>query len=290
MISGMDNLKKQLAEMGLTVNEIQVYLNLLEKGSAKPAFIARDTGIRRPNVYTVLERLSEYGLIEELSGFKSKVYGTSEINSAISSFLRREKEKFDKKSEIANGIISTLKEIASQNTILPSAMIYKDGARSISALNEIVLNANEECLALCHPPYFGSLFYSDDQQEIMQDEERNGYYIEEKDETCLACYKIFQLIDLPLQLLKRMIPANLALGFKIRVAKEVPAKLIIIDRKYVASGLIAPSSKEPTHETVIFYNPGIAEMLAESFFSLYEKCTEVTSLEGIEEIYETTVQ
>jgi len=54
---------KTLIELGLTKNESEVYLTLLELGPSLAGQISRKTGIHRRNIYDITERLIKKGLI-----------------------------------------------------------------------------------------------------------------------------------------------------------------------------------------------------------------------------------
>lgn len=58
---------KILKEFGLTQNEIDIFLVLVQKGTLNPTEIAKETGFNRPYVYYALERLLEKGYIGEIS-------------------------------------------------------------------------------------------------------------------------------------------------------------------------------------------------------------------------------
>ena len=53
----------ELKELGLTNNEIKVYLILLEHGILNPTKLAEKTGMHRSYIYDTLERLLERGII-----------------------------------------------------------------------------------------------------------------------------------------------------------------------------------------------------------------------------------
>lgn len=53
----------ELKELGLTDNEIKIYLALLEKGVLNPTQLSENTGLHRSYVYDTLERLIEKGII-----------------------------------------------------------------------------------------------------------------------------------------------------------------------------------------------------------------------------------
>lgn len=64
----------ELKEIGLTENEIKVYLVLLENGQLNPTKIAEKTGMHRSYIYDTLERLLEKGIINTLYINKKKHY------------------------------------------------------------------------------------------------------------------------------------------------------------------------------------------------------------------------
>ena len=64
----------ELKELGLTDNEIKVYLILLENGILNPSHIAQKTGLHRSYVYDTLERLIDRGIINTVSVNNKKHY------------------------------------------------------------------------------------------------------------------------------------------------------------------------------------------------------------------------
>lgn len=53
----------ELKELGLTENEIKIYLSLLQHGTLNPTQLAEKTGLHRSYVYDTVERLIERGTI-----------------------------------------------------------------------------------------------------------------------------------------------------------------------------------------------------------------------------------
>jgi len=53
----------ELKELGLTDNEVKIYLALLEHGILNPTKLAEKTGLHRSYVYDTLERLMEKGIV-----------------------------------------------------------------------------------------------------------------------------------------------------------------------------------------------------------------------------------
>ena len=67
-------MKEELLDFGLTENEIKIYLALIKLDSANPMEIAEKTGLSRPYVYDVLERLLEKQMISTIRKNNKKHY------------------------------------------------------------------------------------------------------------------------------------------------------------------------------------------------------------------------
>ncbi len=79
-----------LVRSGLTKNEAKVYLALLKLGKATAAEITKKSGVHRVNVYDVLDRLMEKGLISTIHRSKKRIYEAANPNQL--SKLLKEKE------------------------------------------------------------------------------------------------------------------------------------------------------------------------------------------------------
>jgi len=64
----------ELKELGLTNNEIKVYLILLEHGILNPTKLAEKTGLHRSYIYDTLERLLDRGIINTILVNNKKHY------------------------------------------------------------------------------------------------------------------------------------------------------------------------------------------------------------------------
>jgi len=65
---------EELRDFGLTENEIKIYLTLLSMDSSSPSEIAEKTGLSRPYVYDVLERLLEKQMVSTILKKNKKHY------------------------------------------------------------------------------------------------------------------------------------------------------------------------------------------------------------------------
>lgn len=66
--------EQELKELGLTDNEIKIYLTLLEHGTLNPTKLAENTGLHRSYVYDTLDRLMERGVVNTVLVNNKKNY------------------------------------------------------------------------------------------------------------------------------------------------------------------------------------------------------------------------
>lgn len=87
--------EKELKELGLTDNEVRIYLLLLQSGPLNPYQIAEKLGLHRGYIYDALDRLSEKGAVNSiLIGNKKHYQATSPEN--LVELLRLKLETIEK--------------------------------------------------------------------------------------------------------------------------------------------------------------------------------------------------
>ncbi len=124
----MPEIKQILQELGLTEKEVQVYLILLSQ-NLTTSEIAQKTDIHRINVYDILERLQEKGLVSYAVKGKRKFYESTEPKKLLEDL----DEKRNKIKEILPILIEKKKNLQEQQ----EATIFKDKKGIKNILEEI---------------------------------------------------------------------------------------------------------------------------------------------------------
>ncbi len=70
----MENLTEVIEKLGLSKKEAQVYLALLRIGQASAALVAKNSGLKRPTTYLVLEDLRNRGFVLKMPGDKKQMF------------------------------------------------------------------------------------------------------------------------------------------------------------------------------------------------------------------------
>jgi len=83
-------ISEALTKIGLHEKEANVYLALLELGTASVQSIAQKAGIKRPTTYLILDDLQAKGLVSEVPQSKKALYTAESPESLISEARRKE--------------------------------------------------------------------------------------------------------------------------------------------------------------------------------------------------------
>lgn len=130
--------EKFLEDIGLTKNEVKVYLSLLKIGQTTTSRIIKDVGINTSKVYESLERLLKKGLVS-YTIIKNKKSWNAENPEKINSFLEEDKKNLERKQEESIKVIEQLKNLMNMETRESEYKIY-EGVKGIKTSRENVLN------------------------------------------------------------------------------------------------------------------------------------------------------
>lgn len=87
--------EQQLKELGLTDNEVRIYLLLLEHGMMNPSEISQKLGLHRGYVYDALERMQEKEVVNVILKTNKKYYQATSPQNLIE-LLKFKLENFEK--------------------------------------------------------------------------------------------------------------------------------------------------------------------------------------------------
>lgn len=127
--------KEVLADLGLSKNEIEVYLKLLEMRTAKAMEIAKATRLHRPNVYDALTRLVRKGLVGYYTRENTKIYEVVDPEQLMN-LLKAKEIKLQK-------IIPELKIMQLEAKPPSSVTILEGIAGARKTLMDLVTNTKE---------------------------------------------------------------------------------------------------------------------------------------------------
>jgi len=120
-----------LEKIGLTRNEIKVYLALLELGSSTTSFISRKAELHTSRVYESLERLIEKGLVSFVIISNRKHFQAADPN-ALDRYIEKQREDL-------HNILPELERLKKEKELKQNAEIF-EGYRGVKTVYDNIIN------------------------------------------------------------------------------------------------------------------------------------------------------
>lgn len=135
--------EQTLLKIGLTGNEADIYLALLELGPSLVSKIVEKTGINRTNIYDRLKRLLDKGLVSYVIKNNRKYFYAAEPKRLLR-YLEEKEEKIKEEKEMLKKILPELekiKPITKEETV----EVYK-GKEGLKTILEDVIRSKKDIL------------------------------------------------------------------------------------------------------------------------------------------------
>ncbi len=148
----MTDMNKDLLKLGLTRNEISVYLALLNLRSATVSDITRKSGVHRRNVYDALERLEKRGLIcHEVMSRAKRFRATNPYN--LLQGIEDDKNDLRNKEQLATDIAESLQKTFCQSNEQKTNVTIRKGVKGVrTVLEDILITGKENRVLGAHRP------------------------------------------------------------------------------------------------------------------------------------------
>lgn len=140
-------LEKNLEKAGLSPKEVKIYLAGLKAGPVLASFLARKTGINRPNVYDNLKLLAKKGLVST-TGRKYNQRFVMEDPINLERYLERKKKEVDKMKSYLKMAIPEAETIINEKSGTPNVK-FIDGEEGLrNAVLDSLKCGDKEILAV----------------------------------------------------------------------------------------------------------------------------------------------
>jgi sugar-specific transcriptional regulator TrmB len=132
-------LEKVLSEIGLSGGEVKTYLSLLDLKEAGASEISKKSQIHRVNIYDILKKLEEKGLVSEIIIDSHKVYRPSNPEHLV--------EVINQKKEALVEVLPLIKKKLGDSKN-EQQVFYLNGSEGVLEAYNMMLNENSEVLGL----------------------------------------------------------------------------------------------------------------------------------------------
>ncbi|PIN74547.1 hypothetical protein COV18_06630 [Candidatus Woesearchaeota archaeon CG10_big_fil_rev_8_21_14_0_10_37_12] len=133
-----------LRNIGLTENEIKIYLDLLKAGSSTAYEIGKRTGIYRVHVYDKLEQLMDKGIVSQVYRSAKKHFQAANPGK-IKQYIEDKRKKLEVQEEELNDLLPALHEMANLPKEDTSVEVFK-GKEGLKYFLKDIIKTKKEVL------------------------------------------------------------------------------------------------------------------------------------------------
>ncbi|MDQ6984786.1 MAG: helix-turn-helix domain-containing protein [Candidatus Dojkabacteria bacterium] len=149
-------------KIGISSEEYSIYELLLKQPTLNISELARESGITRVTVYSVLDSLQEKNLIKRVDNKKTKVKYFAQSPDVLNDFIVNFKNDSEKELKELESRISTLKAIAGDTKDLDSSNLNViRGADALDILDQLILDCGESLCGISYDYHVDACFEFD---------------------------------------------------------------------------------------------------------------------------------
>lgn len=146
--------KEILLQIGLSGNEVDIYLALLRIGPSLVSEIVKKTGINRTNIYDRLERMIDKGIIGYVIKNNRKHFYATDPKRLIR-YLDEKEEQIKKDKENLNKILPELENI--KPSIVKEEVEVYEGKEGLKTILEGIISSKQDILTYGSEGNFSSV-------------------------------------------------------------------------------------------------------------------------------------
>jgi sugar-specific transcriptional regulator TrmB len=245
-----EKLGKALEELGLEESEARLYLTMLGAGPTTVLQLSRASGMKRANIYNLIDRLVELGLARiEPRGFKRVFVAEDPENLKV--LLQRKKKALEETlpflQELSQnkGGTAFIKYYQGLNAIRE---VYESLLREVRPKDEYLVLSNQEAWEALDPDFFPDFQVRRGKLPI------NIRLIFQRTASSLQSYQFQKNINAKIRLLEEN--------------TTLTTNLIILPHKVVIHQLVAP------HLAIVIENQNVVKMHREMFEIIWQTLSE----------------
>jgi HTH-type transcriptional regulator, sugar sensing transcriptional regulator len=253
-----------LMELGLTMYEARAYLALIRRESFTAAQLARAAGLPRQRIYDVLESLVRQRLAVVRPG-RVASYRAIAPDLAVGRLVDERREALGRLEQVAGRLAEALAPTWSDGRTQTDPLDYVEVLRDPRVITvrfaQIQRQARSELLCFAKPPFLGLPSDNIEGLRVTRRLSRSGGSVR-------TVYTADILDDNDtLDVVLRFAEA----GEGVRVAKDLPLKLVIADQSLVLFDMADPVAETGATTSLIIEHPALALTLRHAFTAIWEQ-------------------
>jgi sugar-specific transcriptional regulator TrmB len=260
----MDEIIEELKKYGVSKREAEVYVALLQKSELTAPEVAKITSVTRTKCYEILQNLVKKKMCNENFKNGSKTFSSIEPKIALQNILSVQEIELNRKKEAARNFGETLTKIFNDKEKIDSPLDYIEVISDPGTLKakwmEFEKSMKEEFLVFVKAPYAVNMEDNiEEETETLENKviikglyEYGNLKTKEEINNLIHFMKIYQNI-----------------GEEVRVYKELPMKLAIIDGTITMISLADRISMKPELTSMIVNHPSLANAMKTVFYTYW---------------------
>ncbi len=260
----LEEIIEEIKKFGISKREAEVYVALLQKKELTAPEVAKITSVARTKCYEILQNLVKKKICNENYKNGNKIFSSVEPKIALQNILAVQEIELNRKKEAARSFGETLTKLYNEKEKFDSPLDYIEVMNDPGTLKakwmEFEKNMKEEFLVFVKAPYAVNMEdnIEEETEVIRKNVTIKGLYeygnLKTKEEINRLIYflKVYQNI-----------------GEEIRVCKELPMKLAIIDGTLTMISLADRISMKPELTSMIVNHPSLASAMKTVFYSYW---------------------
>ena len=149
---------KVLEDLGLTKNEVKVYLAMLELGSTPAGRLIKKVGMHRAAVYDIIDLLAAKGLVSYIIKANRK-YFEAQDPDMLSEYIDSKKQELDEKEKELAKIIPELQLMRTLSKEEQEGNVYK-GKKGLKSVFEDIIKERKPWFVFGATGQFKELFHA----------------------------------------------------------------------------------------------------------------------------------
>lgn len=135
----MKSVQNMLEELGLSPNEVKVYLAGLELGAATAQQLAAKAAVVRPTAYVAIGGLVKHGLMSSFTKGKKQFYASEKPNR-LTHLLNEEKKKLAERESKLKSVMPILDSLIALSGEKPEVKLY-EGLEGLEAMRQTLFDS-----------------------------------------------------------------------------------------------------------------------------------------------------
>jgi sugar-specific transcriptional regulator TrmB len=272
----MEEIIEEFQKYGISKREAEVYVALLQKTELTAPEVAKITSVSRTKCYEILQNLVKKKVCNENFKNGNKIFSSVEPHIALQNILSVQENELSRKKESAKNFGERLTKIFNKKEKFDSPLDYIEVISNPGTLKakwmEFEKSMKEEFLVFVKTPYAVNMDENiDNEKETLS-----------KNVTIKGLYEYGNLktkkeIDHLIHFMKEY--QNI--GEEIRVCKELPMKLAIIDGTITMISLVDRVSLKPELTSMIVNHPSLANAMKTVFYTYWNLGISVEKFENL---------